>query len=477
MGTNIKQDKMNIEKRIRDFLMFCPALGTVFLLFYIKTASEDIVYSDYIRLINSYLPDTMSSDSFFVPDILTRIPITYPLRWVNVKLFRYSVDFDRILGLLGIFAMMMILCRYIKRVRLGTLSLAALMLAGFSLNKWELLINGSGYPHFIAYGLFFYNYLILEKVFTGTGEFKDEAKLMVLPYIALLFAGPYIVQYCLSLIAAYLYMVLIKNRNVSVKRIPVYILSSAIPMILFLISNSTAEYEHNVTEQLSLMEIITGETGFTVHFILNGFASEILSGNVWENLLNSGKIGYGVIYMTGAMIILCYVFALVLYFIKGIYRRTLFPLMLIMSGIVSHLLVFCSRYLYLVETYAWQSRYSLQYLPGAFGILIIYGIVIKGFLEEKRNEKIKQKYSTVTFLTSVVILCAFLTGSFISTKTELVNAPYRKAYFRSMKDTAFHIDDYTDDELNGIFEYNHGAGKVRSAFSVLKDNGLNIYSE
>ena len=96
METGIKKDRMHIEKRIWDYLMVCPVLGTVFLFFYIKTASEDVVYSDYIRLINSYLPDTLSPDSFFVSDILTRIPITYPLRWINVRLFGYSVDFDRV---------------------------------------------------------------------------------------------------------------------------------------------------------------------------------------------------------------------------------------------------------------------------------------------------------------------------------------------------------------------------------------------
>jgi len=477
METGIKKDRMHIEKRIWDYLMVCPVLGTVFLFFYIKTASEDVVYSDYIRLINSYLPDTLSPDSFFVSDILTRIPITYPLRWINVRLFGYSVDFDRVLGLLGIFFMMTVLFLYTKRVRLSVLSLAALMFAGFSLNKWELLINGSGYPHFISYGLFFYNYLVLERAFNGTKKPGDEVKLVILPYAALLVAGPYIVQYCLSLIAAFMYMGFIKNRNVPGKRIALYILSSAIPMILFLISNSTAEYEHNVKEQLTLMEVLTGKTGFTVHFILNGFASEVLGGDRWEALLNAGKTGYGVIYMTGALVILCYGYALVLYFTKGIYRRTMYPLLLIMSGLVSHLLVFCSRYLYLVEIYAWQSRYSLQYLPGSFGILIIYGIVIRNFLIEKSNGRKRQKNGCFigSFLIPVIITCIFMAGSFITTKGELQNAPYRKIYFSSMKDTAFHLEDYTDDELNGIFEYNHGAGKVRSAFKVLKENGLNIY--
>ena len=54
-----------------------PAAGTLFLLWYVKHATADVVYSDYIRLVNSYLPDVYNPDKFFVPDILTRLPINY----------------------------------------------------------------------------------------------------------------------------------------------------------------------------------------------------------------------------------------------------------------------------------------------------------------------------------------------------------------------------------------------------------------
>lgn len=474
----MKQENMNLRNRIwKTLTVLWPAAGSFFMLYYVKSASVDVVYSDYIRLINSYLPDTLSKDSFFVTDILTRIPVTFPLRWVNVSLFRYSVDFDRVLGVLGIFVMMLILGIYIRRERLGMLSMAALMIVGFSLNKWELLINGSGYPHFLSYGLFFYNFLVLERIFTGTKHAHDEKMLIILPFAAMLTAGPYIVQYCLTLIAVSLFALVTKNRNIERNHIPVYILSAFLPMLLFLLSNGTAEYEHNVSKQVTLLQALTEETAFTVHFILNGFASEILYGNLWENLLNGGFIDYGVIYLTGAAVILAYFHALFLYFSKKIYLRTVFPLMLILSGLLSHLLVYCSRYLYLVETYAWQSRYSLQYLPGAFGILIIYGIVLKGCTEEKKALRGKKLYSGISAFISVLVSLGFIAGTCFTMKSELANAQYRKVYFESMKETALHIDDYTDEELNRIFEYNHGAGKVREAISILKDNKLNIFRE
>ena len=82
------------------FYFILPVLGVLFYLLYLHTAAIDMVYSDYIRLINSYLPDIWDPKKFFVPDLLTRIPVNYLERAINVTLFGYSVTFDRVLSVL-----------------------------------------------------------------------------------------------------------------------------------------------------------------------------------------------------------------------------------------------------------------------------------------------------------------------------------------------------------------------------------------
>ena len=474
-------------------VMLLPFLGTVFLLWYIKGASIDVVYSDYIRLINSYLPDTLARESFMVPDILTRIPVTYLIRWFNVTFLSYSVDFDRVLGILGVLLMMISVSLYIRRTRLNVFSVLALMAVGFSLNKWELLLNGSGYPHFLSYGLFFYNYYILERVFTGTKKKYDDVLLTVLPYIALLVAGPYIVQYCAALITVAFYMLVIKNRNVDRSRIPIYVITTAIPVLMFLWSNSMARYEYAGAADVTLMEVLTEQTGFTVHFILNGFASEVMDGSCLESMLGLGAIDYSEIYLTGALVVATYLIAFILFFRKGIYRKTVFPLILMVSGLSSHALVFLSRYIFLTEIYAWQSRYSLQYMPGVLGLIMIYGLLFTDWYEkylvyrhkEKRLEPGSRKrrrsnpgiLSLVSLFFALAIPVLFIAGTLVTNRVEINNMPYRKIYFESIREAALNADDYTDDELNAIFEYNHGANKVRHAISVLQDNKLNVFSE
>ena len=70
--------------------------------YYLSLAADNVAFSDYVRLINSYLPDVGNPAKFFVPDILTRVPITYLGRIINVKLLGYNTFFDMALGVLGL---------------------------------------------------------------------------------------------------------------------------------------------------------------------------------------------------------------------------------------------------------------------------------------------------------------------------------------------------------------------------------------
>ena len=61
-------------KRSYAYILF-PLAGMAFCLWYVCTATSDVVNSDYIRLVNSYLPDVWNPEKLFVADVLTRIPV------------------------------------------------------------------------------------------------------------------------------------------------------------------------------------------------------------------------------------------------------------------------------------------------------------------------------------------------------------------------------------------------------------------
>ena len=95
-------DKIDGQARQRLVYYGVPLLGVLLCLWYVKEATCDIVYTDYIRLVNTYLPDVWNPEKFFVPDVLTRIPVNYLSRIINVTFFGYSTTFDMVLGILGL---------------------------------------------------------------------------------------------------------------------------------------------------------------------------------------------------------------------------------------------------------------------------------------------------------------------------------------------------------------------------------------
>ena len=136
-----------------------PLFGFLFLTAYLRSATADVVYTDYIRLVNSYLENVYSLSPYLHGDVLTRIPVNYLERIVNVRFFHYSTMFDMMLGAFFLALNAYLLGRYCEKKRLPVGVSALLILLVFSLNKWEMLTNGSGWVHFAAFALFFCHYL------------------------------------------------------------------------------------------------------------------------------------------------------------------------------------------------------------------------------------------------------------------------------------------------------------------------------
>ena len=158
-----------IENRKNNILAaFLSLLGTAFLIYYIFRASLDVVASDYIRIINYYLSDVTDLKYLLSWEGISRVPFTFLARFINVKLFSYSVHFDRILGTLGMFLFNFITVKYLlNTVKVKNLKIIASVVVtfiSFSLMNWEMVLNGSGYTHFITIGLISLIFYLFDRI-------------------------------------------------------------------------------------------------------------------------------------------------------------------------------------------------------------------------------------------------------------------------------------------------------------------------
>ena len=504
---------MSKEKFRTSFLFFVSILCTVFLGFYILSASADIVYSDYIRLTNSYLGEPFSFRDLLTKDILTRIPVSFLFREINIAFFHYSITFDRFLGLFGLFLTSIPLLLFMAKRRIGIFFSVAILLIFYSLNKWEMLLNGSGYAHFLSFALFYlFFYLLSERV----GKGSSLLSLSVFPFLFLLTGGPYAIAVYGATILSLFFLFLagkIRDKRGSL----ILLLSSFVSTFLYFLSNHYAVYEYAGAKSISLKEVLFTKMTFVLKFFGFGFSSLLFSGENLEEWLSSGAVQGKQLFLLGGLILLFFLL-MALLFLKDLFfgekrgekdksLTGLFPALLLLHGLLSFALVFLSRYIFLRPEYAVQSRYALQYQSALLGALLLLYLKTareQGTRVEKRNrdreiedrkkgEKVKKDENAESVklagdvdkkaeprrallrIISIGITLLFLGGTLHTAKTELLKAPYRRLHYETMLHSVNRIEEMDEEELERLYEYRHGKERILKAFSILKERKLNCF--
>lgn len=463
-----------------------PFLGTLFCLWYIKRATCDIVYTDYIRLVNSYLPDVWNPAKFFVPDVLTRIPIHYLGRIINVELFGYSTTFDMALGAVGLGLSGLALGIYCRKQKVGAAWFAFLMFLLFGLDKWEMLTNGTGWGHFMAFAGFYYHYLVFDRVLYGQEKRRDRVRLLALPAVITLgMAGPYCAVYSVVMALAYCAAwVMSRSRESGVKRKNepgakfwlAGIVSVVIPLLLYMWSNSYAVEDHADTVDIGLMELAASAPSFFPRFLLKSLASMVVGGETLKGWIENGIVGDGSVYLIGALLAAGYLFALALNWKYRLYERTFVPLMLLFAGMGNHAIVLISRYIFVKENYGMSSRYALQYQAGLLGIVLTFALVWKC---GRAAQKYAGGMNVSGRIVSAMLCLILLAGHGYTNYVEWNMAPHRENYGRNIEAIAVQFENVSDDVLRETFDYRKSrpdsGAKVRSALTILKENGWNVF--
>ena len=429
---------------------------------YIRSAMLDVVYTDYIRIINTYLKNPFSPKPYFGKDVLTRLPITYFERMINVAFFKYSTMFDMALGVIFLSLMGIIIGIFMANKNLNLRYFIIVMMLVFSLSQWEMITNGTGWVHFFTFFLFVLHFYILDSYMQRETKVKFYLNI-ILPVFTILFAaGSYSLAYGVTLIITYvLYAILKKKKNAFTLAIPVILSLTA---FMYSYANSYTEHAGATTE--SLTAVFGRNPVYFVLFGLNTFASDIISIGIVERY----EIGIIITSTIGAAVVFFYLYALYLNFKYKIYESTAFPMLMLVSGLFSHAMVILTRWIFLNPLYAMSSRYALQFGSGLIGVILTFG-----YVKIHINKK-KQSISPLTkAAVSLFVLFVFL-GNISTAGNEIRMAKYRLESFEVKMEVAKNFENESDETLKKVLQY-HNPKKTREALGIIKSKKLNIFSE
>ena len=448
---------------MKKFLaFFMPIFGAIYLSAYIRSAMLDVVYTDYIRIINTYLKYPFSPKPYFGKDVITRLPITYFERMINVAFFKYSTMFDMALGVIFLSLMGIIIGIFMANKNLNLRYFIIVMMVIFSLSQWEMITNGTGWVHFFTFFLFVLHFYILDSYIHRETKLKFGLNI-ILPVFTILFAaGSYSLAYGVSLIIVYvLYAIKKKNKIMFTLAIPVILSLTA---FMYSYSNSYTEHAGATTE--SLTAVFGRNPLYFVLFGLNTFASDIISIGIVERY----GIGILITSIIGAAVVFFYLYALYLNFKYKIYESTAFPMLMLVSGLLSHAMVILTRWIFLNPLYAMSSRYALQFGAGLIGVIFTFGYVKIHINREKQSMSLLAKAAV-----SLFVLFVFL-GNISTAGNEIRMAKYRLESFEVKMEVAKNFENESDETLKKVLQY-HNPKKTREALGIIKSKKLNIFSE
>lgn len=469
-----------MEKK-RTWYYLVPLAGVIFGLWYLSIAFYDVIYSDYIRIVNSYLPDVWNPEKFLVPDVLTRMPVSYVMRAVNAVWFHYSVRFDQVMGILSLGLSAAAMAYYCVQKHIGCFWYLLLTALTFSLNKWEMMINGSGWVHFLAFAGFFYHYILWDRIWSGNEKKHDSWKMMALPWVLILgVAGPYCAVYVAVLILGYGFCMAVTLRKTGKleKRYIAYGISVLLPFFCYLWSNAQVvpDWSGYQAAEGSIFQYLLDVPGYFVRFLLKSLCSTVVGGEAAGAVFTSNLP-----YMTiGLLVAAAYLMALWYQFRYRIYETTVFPLILLVSGGMNHLLVLWSRWSFLMEDYGMSSRYALQFQVGILGIFLTFAFVWKDRVRrDSVSDSGRPVLGQLRQILLVVMAVVFLAGNSYTTWRELKTAPYRKETCVRRAEIALDFENKTDDELRAAFEFRtswpESGPMVRNALRILKEQNWNVF--
>lgn len=437
--------------------------STLINLYYIRGCCTNVIgVKDYIRETNVYLGNSDWTKAYVLnARFFLQSPVKLLLNWINYNLFHFNVFFDLYYGLVGTIIIAGVFTCVCNRMHSKKWQYLGTIIVIFSLIKWEMIINGTGAVHFLAFALFYFSYYLFDLVYVHQSAGKRaRCLLLLIPGIAILFfAVFYSASYFLVFFGTYIFVVYDKyNKTQKIDKSSIIrMIAVVVPFAIYVICAYFSQDTRVISNGSIISKFIVNPM-FFLKFLFLSFGSEIIG----VETISRFKISFNLTIFLGIILFIIYNVAIFINIKKKLYDYSFIPLMLLCGDLINHFLILYSRWGFNSIYYGMSSRYQLQYMAGPLGLLLTFMIYDRVLL--------KKNSTLIIFRATLLIL---LIGNCVTTVDEIKMIPHRRNFYENMQYAVMNYKNENNESLSKC--YGTPAQDVRRAIKILESNDLNVF--
>lgn len=454
-------------KRNRFFFILL-AVGIPLVFWYLSQATSNVPVMDYWKYLNRFV-DKMYTSGLTLADLwesdgIHRGPMSFLYFLINVHFFHYNTQIGVYFGCFARIVLTILLYKIFKNYCLKRkiwteshfLTSILVIALAFNLNQYEIITLEFSFSFAVRTLVFVLTFKFTEDVLLIGDKRKNviEISLWYIGVICLFAAGYFpavvgVIIFCLI----FHIMVNFKNERWRYRREYVILfIGLAIGTLLYMIDLGDAN--------LALTQ---------KSFFSSIFSKEIIKGVLIMLGASISKLeDMRALMIVGLVLALIYLFSIVWYLKKKMYRYSYMPMLMIGYMTLSIFIIYWGRSdSFGLESLA-ASRYTCETVVGLLGLsmILIDGIF---FREKSERNEVKVFLSKLIFTGAVIFV---LLNVFFSDIQEYRISQYRKEYQDNLISDMMLIDELRDDEL-GAFQADPST--VRTGVKIMKHYKLGVF--
>lgn len=464
----------NLNEVLKDniIVILCIIGVLLFQIHYLIISTRNVPIMDYWTFIND-LGEKIMTGKLSFQDIWTsynsqKNPLMLILFAINMRIFGYNTQIEIFLGILfQLFSSLCIIYAFKKenfdkisrgggRIVFQLLS-STFLLAFFSLNQWEILTLEFSLVFMLRIFSYILIFVWLNHCLFDMQNCKKQLNIIsiLVPIIICLMSQLYFVAFIGTIgIVVFIHFCINYNKEkfLYFKNYLYLGIAAIIGTIIYLINLDYESTVNNISISVLFVNFIKG-------ILL------MLGASLWQSLSVYPLFGVNSIYISGVLVAVLYIFAIVLYFRKNIYRRTYIPLFLILYCFITVIMIYYGRAYRFDLYYLTASRYTCETMLGLAGILWI-------FADEVFNTQKSAKHSRIIKFSALFSIVIIVVGLVCALLSEKHIGFFRGHSFADARGIMRKVDTVSDEELN-IFQNN--PSKIRNSIGLLKKYNLSVF--